>query len=200
MRDKLQEARTASAPKRKFAFKKIIPPKDSTTPASDGLKEASLQGQQAPSYVSSSTSSTQAATVPNTKPQAPESSSSTAVTVSSLSHDHYILPKSSLQPASSASITDCQHSVIDLSITTTLAQSFATMTIKSITESLLLCGGVSGAVHIMGVERSTLVIYSRQVRMHECKDCVVYLRCTSRPIIEDCKGICFAPLRSVHVS
>ncbi|KAL2057601.1 hypothetical protein ABVK25_001985 [Lepraria finkii] len=72
------------------------------------------------------------------------------------------------------------------------------MTIKSITESLLLCGGVSGAVHIMGVERSTLVIYSRQVRMHECKDCVVYLRCTSRPIIEDCKGICFAPLRSVH--
>ena len=90
--------------------------------------------------------------------------------------------------------------MIDLLITTTLSQAFATMTIKSVTESVLLCGRVRGPVHITGVEGSTLVIDSRQVRMHECKDCVVYLRCSSRPIIEDCKGIRFAPLPAMFVS
>lgn len=35
------------------------------------------------------------------------------------------------------------------------------------------------------------------MRMHECKNCLVCLRCGSRPIIEDCKGIRFTPLPSV---
>ncbi|KAL2045625.1 hypothetical protein N7G274_002053 [Stereocaulon virgatum] len=194
LRDKLQETRTAAAPKRKFAFKKTVPQKDSPSSANDGLKDAPTQGQQASSNVSDATSSTQATTAPTIKSQAPDSGPSTAVIVSSLSHAHYTLPQSSPQLASSASITDCQHIMIDLSITTRQAQAFATMTIKCVTESLLLCGRVRGPVHITSAERSTLVINSRQVRMHECEDCVVYLRCSSRPIIEDCKGIRFAPL------
>ena len=35
--------------------------------------------------------------------------------------------------------------------------------------------------------------------MHECEDCLVCLRCGSRPIIEDCKGIRFTPFPSVYV-
>lgn len=36
------------------------------------------------------------------------------------------------------------------------------------------------------------------MRMHECKNCLVYLRCGSRPIIEDCKGIRFTPFQPVY--
>lgn len=36
------------------------------------------------------------------------------------------------------------------------------------------------------------------MRMHECKSCLVYLRCGSRPIIEDCKGIRFTPFQPVY--
>ena len=95
---------------------------------------------------------------------------------------------------------DIHHSVIDFSNPTNLAEAFKTMTIRSVSESLLLCGSVSGAVHITGVDRGTLVIDSRQVRIHKCRDCVLYLRCTSRPIIEDCKDIRFASLPVVYVS
>ena len=50
------------------------------------------------------------------------------------------------------------------------------------------------------MEGCVLAVSSRQVRMHECKNCTVYLRCSSRPIIEDCTGIKFAPLPAIHVS
>ena len=95
---------------------------------------------------------------------------------------------------------DVRHSVIDLSTPTNQAGTFKTMTIRSVSESLLLCGRINGAVHITGVDHGTLVINSRQVRIHKCKNCVFYLRCTSRPIIEDCEDIRFAPIPTVYVS
>lgn len=36
--------------------------------------------------------------------------------------------------------------------------------------------------------------------MHGCEDCIVCLRCGSRPIIEDCKGIRFTPFPSIYVN
>lgn len=36
------------------------------------------------------------------------------------------------------------------------------------------------------------------MRMHECSDCLVYLRCGSRPIVEDCRGIRFTPFSPVR--
>ena len=137
---------------------------------------------------------------PLAEPGAPDFSGSQAIAVSSISYNRYILAPSSTHHGSSASIVDIHHSVIDFSNPTSLAEAFKTMTIRSVSESLLLCGSISGAVHITGVDHSTLVINSRQVRIHKCKDCVLYLRCTSRPIIEDCKDILFAPLPAVYVS
>lgn len=62
------------------------------------------------------------------------------------------------------------------------------------TNSLLVCAPVAGAAHITNVKSSVLLITARQVRMHECTDCIFYLNCTSQPIIEDCTGMKFAPL------
>ena len=87
-----------------------------------------------------------------------------------------------------------------MSVPTSNGQPFAGLTIKNVKESLLICGTVNGAAHITGLERSVIVVASRQVRMHECIDVVVYLRCSSRPIIEDCRGIKFAPLPKEYVS
>ena len=36
--------------------------------------------------------------------------------------------------------------------------------------------------------------------MHDCKDVDVYLKCMSKPIIEDCGGIRFAPVPECYMS
>lgn len=126
------------------------------------------------------------------------SGAASAITIASLSSTHRRLDSVSSKPGSSISIMKIHHSAVDLS--DSLTRPFATLAINSVTESLLICGRISGAAHITGVENSTLIIWSRQVRMHECKNCLVYLRCGSRPIIEDCTGIRFTPFSPVHVS
>ncbi|MCJ1224149.1 hypothetical protein MMC12_000793 [Toensbergia leucococca] len=128
----------------------------------------------------------------------PSFASSTSVTISSHNSLHIILPSSAAHATSSGSLTNLRHCVVDMSIPTVSGQPFASLTIKGVKESLLICGAVNGAAHITGLEGSVLVISSRQVRMHECRECVVYLRCNSRPIIEDCSGIRFAPLPEVY--
>ena len=118
--------------------------------------------------------------------------------ITSLSSTYHRLDSASTEPGSSISITNTYHSAVDLS--DSLSRPFSTLAISSVTESLLVCGRTSGAAHITGVENSILILWGRQVRMHECKNCLVYLHCSSRPIIEDCKGIRFAPFQTVYVS
>ena len=71
---------------------------------------------------------------------------------------------------------------------------FAGLTLKNLTSSLIICGPVSGAAHLTNITSCTIVVASRQFRMHDSRDCHVYLSTASRPIIEACSGICFAPL------
>ena len=192
-----------------------MPQRESTSCPNDGVKGSTVRGQgfsrNSPTAITSTqlhqdavSNSSQhgheATVAPVAEPRAPDSSDSQAITISSISYNRYVLAPSSIHHGASAVIKDIHHSVIDLSTPTNLAGTFKTMTIRSVSESLLLCGSVSGAVHITDVDHSTLVINSRQVRIHKCTGCVVYLRCTSRPIIEDCRNIRFAPLPVVYVS
>ena len=192
MTEKLQSARSASAPKRKFAFRKFAPEEESAgdTPVPSAAHDSTL----------SPSSRNITSGLPKTSLKAPSSSDAShqnTVSISSLSSTRHILQENALRPA--VSVIDIDHSSIDLSISATLARPFSTLTIKDVTESLLVCGQVSGAAHVTGIKRSTLMIWSRQVRLHECNDCVVYLRCSSRPIVEDCHGIRFAPLPASFV-
>ena len=215
MRDKLQEIRTVSAPKRKFAFKKPVPQIEPPSSPNDRIKDSSLRGRGFSNDTPTATISThfhgdaisssieaghEATVTPTIQPRAPDFREPQAMTISSISYSHYVLAPSSKHQGSSASVMDICHSVIDLSTSTNQAETFKTMTIRSVSESLLLCGKINGAVHITGVDHGTLVINSRQVRIHKCKECTFYLRCTSRPIIEDCKDIRFAPIPAVYVS
>lgn len=69
----------------------------------------------------------------------------------------------------------------------------AALTLKDIRRSLILCGNVAGAVHLTDIHDSVIVLQSRQFRMHDSINCRIYLKTSSRPIIEDCGRLQFAP-------
>lgn len=127
-------------------------------------------------------------------------SKSTAVNIASLSRSHVMLPSSAAHATSSGSLTDLQDCIIDMSLPTTGGHPFAGLHVRNVSRSLLICGNVAGAAHVTGVRGSVILVAARQFRMHECADCVVYLRVSSRPIIEDCTGIRFAPMPEEYVS
>lgn len=180
---KLQSARSAAAPKRKFAFKRN--PVASSAAQTSGLPNTDREDD-----IDLSKDKLD-------EPSASKGGHGETLTISHLSSAYYILDTDALRPA--ASITAISHSVVDLSISSNTNRPFSTLAIESVTGSLLVCGQISGAAHITGLKHSTLVLKSRQVRLHECEDCVVYLQCSSRPIIEDCHGIRFAPLPASFV-
>ncbi|KAI4152369.1 MAG: hypothetical protein LQ340_002940 [Diploschistes diacapsis] len=119
---------------------------------------------------------------------------SKSVEISSHSAVHIILPSSAAHATSSGSLTNLRGCIVDMSMPTATGRPFAGLAIQNVNQSLLVCGNVSGAAHITGVNQSVIVVSARQFRMHECSDCVVYLQNSSKPIIEDCHGIQFAPL------
>ena len=87
-----------------------------------------------------------------------------------------------------------------MSLPTASGQPFAGLTLKNIKDSLIICGNVNGPIHVTDVHDSIVVVACRQFRMHECRGTDVYLLCTSRPIIEDCRNVRFSPLPIKYVS
>lgn len=129
----------------------------------------------------------------------PSFSQSKAVTISNHEKVHIVLPTAASHATSSGTVSNLSRCVIDMSQPTTHGQPFATLTLKNISSSLIICGHVSGAAHLTNIKDSVIVVASRQFRMHESRNCDVYLLATSRPIIEDCHGIRFAPLPELYL-
>ncbi len=129
----------------------------------------------------------------------PSFSKANSVAISGHTGVHIILPSSASHATSPGSLTSLKRCVVDLSVPTVTGQPLAGLTLKNIKESLLVCGHVNGPAHVTGIENSVIVIACRQFRMHECRNCDVYLQCSSRPIIEDCHGVNFAPLPKAYV-
>ncbi|KAF1920606.1 tubulin binding cofactor C-domain-containing protein [Ampelomyces quisqualis] len=125
--------------------------------------------------------------------QRPSLSHATKVTITKHTGLHLKLPLTASHATSSGTISNLQRCVIDLSAPTASAP-FSALYLKNIKDSLVICGQTAGAVHITGVENSVLVISCRQFRMHGSKKVDVNLHSASRPIIEDCVGIRFAPM------
>jgi len=96
-------------------------------------------------------------------------------------------------------VADIDYCVVDLEQPTYAGSPFPGLTVRNVSKSLMLCGKVSGAIHMTNLQDCVLVVACRQFRMHECKNVVVYLHCASRPIIEDCERIRFTPLPETYV-
>ncbi|KAF1956674.1 tubulin-specific chaperone c [Byssothecium circinans] len=117
------------------------------------------------------------------------------VSISNHADSHVILPPSATDSTRTGTVTGVRHSVVDLSPPTTNGgHPFANLILRNVKDSLIVCGQVSGPIHVTGIENSVLVVSSRQFRMHGSKNVDVYLHCSSRPIIEDCENIRFAPI------
>ncbi|CAK4033571.1 Tubulin-folding cofactor C [Lecanosticta acicola] len=129
----------------------------------------------------------------------PSFSGSKSVTIGDRENVHIVLPTAASHATSSATVSNLRHSVVDMSQPTTQGQPFATLTLKNIKSSLVVCGHVSGAAHLTNIRNSVIVVACRQFRMHESSNCDVYLLSTSRPIIEDCSAIRFAPLPNAYM-
>lgn len=139
------------------------------------------------------------APVNTTRLQRPSFSSSNAVAINNYQGAHIVLPTSASHATSSGTVSNLDRCVIDLS-QPALDKPFAQLILKNITSSLVVCGHVSGAAHITNVKDSTILVASRQFRMHDSSNCEVYLSIPSRPIIENCSNIRFAPLPEVYTS
>jgi hypothetical protein len=126
-------------------------------------------------------------------------SQSTSVSINNHANQHIILPASASHATSSGTLSNLQSCVVDMSSPTAMGQPFATLTLKNIDRSLIICGHVSGAAHLTNVTNSVIVVASRQFRMHESKATDVYLHATGRPIIEDCTSVQFAPLPEIYL-
>jgi hypothetical protein len=130
----------------------------------------------------------------------PSFSQATNVNISGHTGLHIILPSSASRATSSGSVTHMNRCIVDMSVPTANGAPFAGLALKNIKESLVIAGHVAGAAHITAVKNSIIVVASRQVRMHDCKNVDVYLHCASRPIIEDCVNIRFSPIPECYVS
>lgn len=108
--------------------------------------------------------------------------------------EHIIISPS----ASSGNLSTLDHCVVDMSIPTATGKPSVSLTLKNIKDSLIICGHVDGPAHLTSVSNSIIVVSSRQFRMHDSRSCHVYLLTTSRPIIENCSAIRFAPLPEIY--
>lgn len=135
-----------------------------------------------------------------TRIRQPSFSQATSVTIGNHDGLHIILPASASHATTSGTLSMLHRCVVDMSTPTRTSNAFAGLTLKNIKDSLIICGHVNGAAHLTNVSNAVIVVASRQFRMHESRNCDVYLLTTSRPIIEDCSGIRFAPLPDIYMS
>ncbi|KAL9042594.1 MAG: hypothetical protein Q9180_000504 [Flavoplaca navasiana] len=69
------------------------------------------------------------------------------------------------------------------------------LTTKIVHSSIIVAGPISGAAHVTRLAGSVLIVSCQQLRMHDCRNCDVYLQCSSNPMIERCSEVRFAPLQ-----
>ncbi|KAK5661747.1 hypothetical protein OQA88_9848 [Cercophora sp. LCS_1] len=131
----------------------------------------------------------------------PSFSAARDITLSGHRNIHIILPSSASRATSSGTLTELHGCIIDMSAPTgRQGAPFANLTLKNISNSLIIAGHVEGSVHITGVKNSILVFMARQVRIHECESVDLYLHCMSHPIIEDCSNLRFATAPECYLS
>ncbi|RMZ70591.1 tubulin-specific chaperone c [Pyrenophora seminiperda CCB06] len=191
--EQLQNIRNTFSPPKKFSFKNRK--KDAAvvvTPADTPPTQKTTTSDQ-----STTTTTTTTTTIPRPEPETPPSS-----TISHKSSAHITLPSSAAaHTTTSPTLSHLTRCVVNLSPCTNNGTTpFATLYLREISHSLIICGHVAGAIHITDVSDSVIVTACRQFRMHGSKNVHVYLHSASRPIFEDCHGLRFAPLPAIYMT
>ena len=61
------------------------------------------------------------------------------------------------------------------------------------TNCTIVLGPCHTSVYLESLTNCTLYITCHQLRIHNCKNCNLYVKVASHPIIEDCEALAFAP-------
>ncbi|ODQ51362.1 hypothetical protein SAICODRAFT_66972 [Saitoella complicata NRRL Y-17804] len=180
--ESLTRAQTKLAPKPRFSFKnrgsKIS---SSASKAADTESEGEGSGS-TPSH-----------------PRPPAFTTSLHSTLlSSEFHTYLTLPTPSLPDIDIASLTSCIINLHPLpnphdTSNPSRPRAHAVLTARELRESVAHLGEVTGPAHLTGIRGCTLAVSCHQFRMHDSHDTIIYLRCASKPIIENCSGLRFAP-------
>jgi hypothetical protein len=177
VQDSLEAGSHAPAPQRRDTSPKTV---DSLEPALTGTTTRVKQQQQSPPK--------DTGTVGNIS----GSSNHNRLELAGYDNAHLTVPSDEVH--SSGTVAKIRSSIIDLSKRDhKITQPLAALTLKDIRKSLVICGNVAGAIHLTDIHDSVIVLQSRQFRMHDSTNCHIYLQTSSRPIIEDCNGLKFAP-------
>lgn len=136
--------------------------------------------------------------------QRPSFSDASSVSIAHKANAHIILPMSAAHAVTTGAVSSLRRCVVDMSVPTAASpassvdakasKAFAGMTLRGVRDSLVVCGRVDGPAHVTGLTGCVVVVQCRQFRMHQSSGTTVYLDCSSRPIIEDCEEVRFAPL------
>ncbi|CAJ1080045.1 tubulin-specific chaperone C [Xyrichtys novacula] len=164
----LTETREEGLPKKKFAFRTRTKAKDkSSAPEADTSPDAVTPAESGTSEVDGSAASVQCG-------------------ISNM--DNQCLTKTAeeiqKQDVLLSHLTNCKVHLFGAP---------STLHLKHIDSCEILCGPVSSSVFIDQCKNSTLAFPCQQLRTHNTTDTQVYLHVTSRAIIEDCRGVSFAP-------
>ncbi|PKU66737.1 tubulin-folding cofactor C [Dendrobium catenatum] len=90
-------------------------------------------------------------------------------------------------------------SIVDLdSCDVYLKGRFRALFIHRLRNCRIFTGPVLGSILIEDVNNCLFMLASHQIRIHQARECDFYLRVRSRPIIEDCSGLRFAPYRLLY--
>ncbi|KAF8473914.1 tubulin binding cofactor C-domain-containing protein [Kalaharituber pfeilii] len=175
--DKLAHTRKALAPKQKFSFKSKLTASKPSTP--DPRKAA--VGQSSASILPTKLS--------------PSPVDAAQYNVSIHSHNHKYLRPHPLSQSSSVQLYSLTSCFADFQLLFgSPSYPPSTIAVRDISDSILFLPQIDGPAHLTSIKNSVLVLACHQFRMHDTHDTDVYLLCPSRPIIEDCSGIRFAPL------
>lgn len=133
----------------------------------------------------------------------PSFSTARDIDLSDHSRVHITLPASASRATSAGTLTNLDRCVVDMSVPTAApggGAPFASLALRDIAGCAIAAGHVDGPVHVTRVRDSAVLVAARQVRIHDCENVVFYLRCVSRPIIENCKNVRFAKAPEAYVS
>ncbi|KAF3915693.1 hypothetical protein AA313_de0208318 [Arthrobotrys entomopaga] len=205
--EQLSNARKELAPRQKFSFKNrgsrtttsTEPPPPTTTAvtASPPVQQTQLQPQS--SQQSSPTkptsleiTSTIISSHENTHLQIPKPTQKT--TILSLSNlNSCIVTPSPSPPSSTTNSNDNDNDNNDNNNNNKDKDDnkyYTTLSVTSITSSLLIIHPqISGPAHLTSLRNTTILLSCHQFRLHSSHNVDIYLKCGSRPIIEDCSGI-----------
>ncbi|KAI9778371.1 MAG: hypothetical protein M1816_004129 [Peltula sp. TS41687] len=198
--ERLQRARAARAPKQRFAFRAAARGKGTSQ---QPVRRSILP---VPSSASASapTTSSSSSTTTTTIAQGSVQTSSSSVRASSIENpiiadragELITIAAHPTPGAKPITLTDLEHCIVRprQSAAAGPPQFTSSLTITNLDSSLLILPPITGPAHMTRMTNCTLVLRSRQFRLHSCRNVDVYVHCSSRPIVEDCEGIRFAPL------